>query len=129
MTYGDSKKLAVEIKSHFGANIAVRAKRSCNMRCDPCGKEPTRREKMIEKGLILTGEDAKLLSRTLSEIKTRAYEEFETSLDDTQALDTFVSCYRDAAKAGSEIKASHTDINPIRKHLVLGTVIGRHGGL
>jgi hypothetical protein len=33
--------------------------------------------KMIEKGLIITGNDAELLSRALSEVKTKAYEESE----------------------------------------------------
>jgi hypothetical protein len=40
---------------------------------------------MIKKGLILTGADAELLNRTLSEIKTKVFEEPETSLDNTQA--------------------------------------------
>jgi hypothetical protein len=79
---------------------------------------------MIEKGLILTGDDAELLSRTLSEIKTRAYEESETSLDDTQALDALVSCFRDAAKPGQEKEAHRTHSSPSKKHLVLGTIIG-----
>jgi hypothetical protein len=30
---------------------------------------------MIEKGLIITGTDAELLSRALSEVKTKAYED------------------------------------------------------
>jgi hypothetical protein len=42
--------------------------------------------KMIENGLILTGNDAELLSRALAEVKTKVYEESETSLDDAQAL-------------------------------------------
>jgi hypothetical protein len=41
---------------------------------------------MIEKGLIITGSDAELLSRALSEVKTNAYEESEAQLDDSQAL-------------------------------------------
>jgi hypothetical protein len=36
---------------------------------------------------ILTGSDAELLSRTLSEVKTKVYEEPETSSEDVQALD------------------------------------------
>jgi hypothetical protein len=42
---------------------------------------------MIENGLILTGRDAEVLSRALEEVKTKASEESEASLDDTQALD------------------------------------------
>jgi len=83
---------------------------------------------MIEKGLILTGSDAELLSRALWEIKTRAYKESETSLDDAQALDALVSCFRDAAKKGSERESNHPVRNPLSKHLILGTVIGRLGG-
>ena len=37
---------------------------------------------MIEKGLIITGSDAELLSDALSEVKTKAYEESEAQLDD-----------------------------------------------
>ena len=43
---------------------------------------------MIEKGLIITGSDAELLSNALSEVKTKAYEESEAQLDNTQALRT-----------------------------------------
>jgi hypothetical protein len=64
----------------------------------------------------------------LLEIKTRAYEESETSLDDTQALDTLISRYRAAEKGREEKETIRTDMDPIRKHLVLGTVIGRLRG-
>lgn len=57
---------------------------------------------MIERGLILTGSDAELLSQTLEEVKTKVYAESEASLDDAQALDTLVSRFRDAAKIGME---------------------------
>jgi len=40
------------------------------------------------------GSDAELLSRALAEVKSKVYEESETSLDDAQALDAFVSCFR-----------------------------------
>ena len=49
---------------------------------------------MIEKGPILTGSDAELLSRALSEVKTKVYEESEAQLDNTQALNALVSCFR-----------------------------------
>jgi hypothetical protein len=42
---------------------------------------------MIERGLIITGSDAELLDRALSEVKTKAYEESKAQLDDAQALD------------------------------------------
>jgi hypothetical protein len=37
---------------------------------------------MIERGLIITGSDAELLDRALSEAKKKAYEESEAQLDD-----------------------------------------------
>jgi hypothetical protein len=46
---------------------------------------------MIENGLFLTDSDAELLSRALAEVKTKVYEESETSLDDSQALDALLS--------------------------------------
>ena len=45
---------------------------------------------MIEKGLIITGSDAELLSNALAEVKTKAYEESEAQLDDAQTLDALV---------------------------------------
>jgi hypothetical protein len=54
---------------------------------------------MIEKGLIITGSDAELLSRALSEVKTKAYEE-----------------------------KLHSHFSPLRKRLELGTIIERCGG-
>ena len=57
---------------------------------------------MIKKGLILTDSDAELLSRTLSEVKTKVYEESEASLDDTEALNALVSCFRNATNDGLE---------------------------
>jgi hypothetical protein len=83
---------------------------------------------MIEKGLILTGDDAELLSRTLIEIKTRAYKESEISLDDTQALDTLISYFKAAERGGERKETFRVDINPLSKCLVLGTVIGKLGG-
>jgi hypothetical protein len=51
---------------------------------------------MIEKGLILTGSDADLLSRALSEVKTKVYEKSGAQLDDAQALDALVSYFLNA---------------------------------
>jgi hypothetical protein len=78
---------------------------------------------MIEKGPILTGNDAELLSRVLSEVKTKVYEESEARLDDTQALDALVSCFRNASNDGQGER--HSYFSPLRKRLVLGTVIER----
>ncbi len=58
--------------------------------------------KVIEKGLILTGSDAELLSQALAEVKTKVSEESDASLDDTQALDALVSCIRNGEKEGQQ---------------------------
>jgi len=81
--------------------------------------------KMIEKGLIITGSDAELLSRALSEVKTKVYEESEALPDDTEALGALVSCFRNASKDGQEER--HSYFSPLRKRLVLGTIIDRRG--
>ncbi len=83
---------------------------------------------MIENGLFLTGSDAELFSCALSEVKTKAYEESEASLDDTQALDTLVSCFRNARQEEPEKERRHTYFSPLGKRLMLGTIIGRQGG-
>ena len=80
---------------------------------------------MIENGLILTGSDAELLRRALSEMKTIAYAKSETSLDDTQALAALVSC---AENKGHEKEAHHAYRNLLNKRLVLGTLVGRPDG-
>ena len=86
-------------------------------------------EKMIEKGLIITGSDAELLSRALSEVKTKAYEESEAQLDDTQALNALVSGFMSARNGGHEKEKLHAHFNPLRKRLVLGTIIDRQIGV
>jgi hypothetical protein len=82
---------------------------------------------MIEKGLIITGSDAELLSRALSEVKTKAYEESEAQLDDTQALDALVSGVMSAKNDGHEKETRHAYFNPLHKRLVLGTIIDKQG--
>jgi hypothetical protein len=57
---------------------------------------------MIVQGVFLTGGDAELFSRAQATVKTKAYEDSETSLDDTQALNECVSSFRTAAKTGQE---------------------------
>ena len=84
---------------------------------------------MIESGLIITGSDAELLSDALAEVKNKAYEESEAQLDDTQALDALVSSFksfRNASDDGQE--KAHSYFSPLRKRLVLGTIIDRQGG-
>ena len=83
---------------------------------------------MIEKGPILTGSDAELLDRALSEVKTKIYKESEAQLGDTKALDALVPCFRsfrNAANDGQEKRPSY--FSPLRKRLVLGTIIDRRG--
>ena len=66
---------------------------------------------MIKKGPILTASDAELLDRALSVVKTKVYEESEAQLDDTQALDALVSCFRsfrNAANDGEEKERPHS---------------------
>jgi hypothetical protein len=86
---------------------------------------------MIESGLIITGSDAELLCRALSEVKTKAYEESEAQLDDAQALSALVSSFRSFRSAendGQEKERSHSYFSPLRKRLVLGTIIDRCEG-
>ena len=83
---------------------------------------------MIESGLILTGNDADLLKRALTEVKTKTYEESETNLDDTQALDALLSSFRTAEKEEQEKETRHTYLSPLRKRLVLGTLLDRAAG-
>jgi uracil-DNA glycosylase len=82
---------------------------------------------MIESGLILTGNDADLLRRALSEVKTKVYEESETTLDDTQALDALLSSFRTVETEEREKERRHAYLSPLGKRLMLGTIIGRRG--
>ena len=83
---------------------------------------------MIEKGIVLTGGDAELLSRALAEVKTKVFEESETSLEDAQALDALVSCFRNAEKEGQEKEGYHAYHHLLSKRLVLGTLLERQSG-
>ena len=80
---------------------------------------------MIEKGLFLTGDDAELLSRALAEVKSKAFEDSETHLDDTQALHTLVSSFK---KEDKENETSQPHFGPLGRRLFLGTIIARQGG-
>jgi hypothetical protein len=83
---------------------------------------------MIEKGLILTGSDADLLSCALSEVKTKV-DDSEANLDDTEALSALVSCFRTVEKEEQEKERQHSYFSPLHKRLVLGTVIEKIGGV
>ncbi len=80
---------------------------------------------MTEKGVFITGDEAELLTRALAEVKTKAFEESELTLDDTQALGALVSSLR---KDGEEKETRGESPNPLRKRLFLGTIIARHDG-
>jgi hypothetical protein len=80
---------------------------------------------MIQNGLILTGNEAELLSNALAEVKTKAYEESEANLDDTQALDVLVSSFRTAEREGQEKERRHAYLSLLGERLMLGTIIGR----
>ena len=49
---------------------------------------------MTEKGVFITGDEAELLTRALAEVRTKAFEESELTLDNTQALGALVSSLR-----------------------------------
>jgi hypothetical protein len=83
---------------------------------------------MIEKGLILTGSDAELLSHVLAEVKTKALEETEAQLNDSQALVALISWFRNASNEQKK-ERRHTYFSPLRKRLVLGTIIDRQYGV
>jgi hypothetical protein len=57
---------------------------------------------MIEKGSILTGDDAEVLSQVLEKIIMKVDAESEANLDEGQALDALVSRFRNEAKPGQE---------------------------
>jgi hypothetical protein len=54
--------------------------------------------------------------------------EYKASLDDAQALDALVSCFRNAANDGQEEERRQSYFSPLRKRLVLVTIIDRRGG-
>jgi hypothetical protein len=83
---------------------------------------------MIERGLIITGSDAELLSRALSEVKTKVYEESEAQLDDAPALVSCFRSFRNASNDGQEKESHHSYFSPLSKRLVLGTIIDMKGG-
>jgi hypothetical protein len=82
---------------------------------------------MIENGPILTGSDAELLSRALSEVKTKVFVESQISLDDVEALNALVSHFRDAEKMEPDKEARQKPVDSLGKRLFLGHFIGRDG--
>jgi hypothetical protein len=82
---------------------------------------------MLTKALVLTDGEADLLSRALEEVKTKTFEESETSLDDAGALDVLISFFRNAEKLELDKEARQISANPLSKRLFLGHIIGREG--
>jgi len=82
---------------------------------------------MLTKALVLTDEEADLLSRVLEEVKTKAYEESQISLDDVGALNALVSHFRDAEKVEPDKEARQLSVDLLSKRLFLGHIIGREG--
>ena len=83
---------------------------------------------MLTKALVLTDGEADLLSRVLEEVKTKTFEESQISLDDVGALNALVSHFRDTEKIEPDNEARQISVNPLSKHLFLGTIIARQGG-
>jgi hypothetical protein len=82
---------------------------------------------MLTKALVLTNEEADLLSRMLEEVKTKTFEESQISLDDMEALNALISQFRDAEKVEPDKEARQISVNPLSKRLFLGHIIGREG--
>ena len=82
---------------------------------------------MLAKALVLTDDEADLLSRALEEVKTKAYEESQISLDDVGALNALVSHFRDTEKVEPDKEGRQLSVNPLSKRLFLGHIIGREG--
>jgi hypothetical protein len=83
---------------------------------------------MIESGLILTGNDADLLRRALSEVKAKFYEKPETSCMTARHLKNsfrFSEALRE--KEGREQFTS--DTGPLNKRLLIGTILRRASGV
>ena len=82
---------------------------------------------MLTKALVLTDDEADLLTRALEEVKTKTFEESQISLDDVGALNALVSNFRDAEKVEPDKGARQLSVNPLSKRLFLGHIIGREG--
>jgi hypothetical protein len=54
--------------------------------------------------------------------------EVEERLEDAQALDALVLCFRNAEREGQEKEGHHAYRSLLRKRLVLGTLLDRQGG-
>ncbi|MGA3200023.1 MAG: hypothetical protein ABSD89_11545 [Halobacteriota archaeon] len=82
---------------------------------------------MLATALVLTNEEADLLSRALEEVKTKTFEASQISLDDREALSALVAHFRETEKVKPDKAARQLSINPLSKCLFLGHIIGREG--
>ena len=64
----------------------------------------------------------------LEEVKTKAYEESETSLDDTEALDALLSSFRNAKVEEQKTEGHRAYGSLLSKRLFVGTFL-RPGGV
>ena len=69
-----------------------------------------------------------LWRRALAEVKTKFYEESETGLDNSQALDALLSSLRTAETEERRKEERHAYLSPLRKRLILGTLLDRQSG-
>ena len=82
---------------------------------------------MLTKAFVLTDGEADLLSRVLEEVKTKTFEESQINLDDLGAFTVLASHFRNAEKVEQDKEARQISVNPLRKRLFLGHIIGREG--
>jgi hypothetical protein len=69
------------------------------------------------------------MTRALSQVKSKAFEESEASLDVTQALNVVVLSFKSAENDDQEKEKRQLYFSPLRKRLVLGTIINRQGSV
>jgi hypothetical protein len=77
---------------------------------------------MLTKALVLTDDEANLLSRVLDKVRAKSYQESQISLDNTQALNVLVSYFENVEP---EKEARQKPVESFSKRLFLGHVIGR----
>ena len=80
---------------------------------------------MLEKSLIITGSEAEILSQAITNVKAKAYDESEATLDDTQAFHALIARLNTTEEDEKDNETPHTRLSSLGKRLVLGTVIGR----
>jgi len=77
--------------------------------------------------VVLPGATRSYCAVRFAEVKTKVDEKSEARLDDTQALDALVSCFRNAEKEGQGERGHLAHHHLLSKRLVPGTLIDRLG--